>query len=358
MGKINSVIVLGAVAMPGQPARGGFQSSNLRLVSVLQKIGPAVSIVRYPEPNGSQVYKGVRYAAALPRILLTVLKRSGRSAAVHFTPYCKHFLPFELMLAAATRAKGARLTIDLRAGTQEVHYRKRGAVYRALYRKLLSLATVVSYEGQCYATFLREVTARKRAVWIPNFVAAATVRFRTDRPRGPMKLIYVGQVSEAKGVTAALRVLAELRKDRVDASLTLVGSADPAYLDKLRSAGLMTEAVTWTGPLCFDQVREKLDESHYFLFLSLFTGEGHSNALTEAMARGVVPVCSRHGFNEAVVGEAGLVFPDRDKAGEIARAMKQKWDAWLSLSQQASARVSANFSDRQIMRTLKDLYAF
>jgi glycosyltransferase involved in cell wall biosynthesis len=353
------IVVLGPVAISGAAAAGGFQSSNLRLVAVLRSTGAQVDVLRYPDAGGSLLRKTVSYAVQFSRIMLQIVSADGTGRTIHFTPLRRHFLPAEIVFALAARARGNRLVIDLRAGAQETDYRRRSRVYRWLYRRFLGLATAIAYEGRVYAPFLREVAAQKPARWLPNFVTTTSVRERPDSalPASP-RLIYLGRVSEAKGATAALHLLAALRRRLPGATLTLIGAADPDYIAQLRSQGLLGDGVEITGPLPPDHAQRRLDESHFFVFLTRWIGEGHSNALTEAMARGCVPVCTRHGFNADVVASTGLVVDDRDDSHGIAAAIEKIWTQgdWSGLSHSAVTRVAVNYTDTQVVSVVRDLY--
>lgn len=356
---IRRVVVLGPVAIPGKPAAGGYQSSNLRLAAALRSAGARVEVLRYPDASGPPLRKALSYALQFSRILLQILREDGTGRTIHFTPLRRHFLPAELAVALAARARGNRLVIDLRAGTQELDYRRRSYAYRCLYRHFLELSTAIAYEGRAYGSFLREVAGQKPARWLPNFVATTSLRARehTALPSAP-RLVYLGRVSEAKGATAALRMLATLRRRLPGASLTLVGSADPDYVAQLRCQGLLADGVELTGPLPPELVQRRLDESHFFIFLTRWIGEGHSNALTEAMARGCVPVCTRHGFNEDVVASSGLIVDDRDDSDLIAATIERIWTErqWFRLSRSAVSQVAGNYTEKHIVRILCNLY--
>jgi glycosyltransferase involved in cell wall biosynthesis len=151
-------------------------------------------------------------------------------------------------------------------------------------------------------------------------------------------------------------VLQLLRAQYPDATLTLIGRCDSRFLDVMKSAD--AAGVELTGPLTEAAMQTHLDASHFFLFLSAWFGEGHSNALTEAMARGCVPIVSRQGFSESVVGEAELVMPDRDDAAAIAAAIEAIWEkgAWPDLSDRMVSRVAEHFTDRQALAVLEQVY--
>lgn len=98
-----------------------------------------------------------------------------------------------------------------------------------------------------------------------------------DRPAGgAFRLLYVGQVTEAKGVGDAVRALALLRDRGVSAKLTLVGAGQTeAFVALAQDLGV--------GPHL--EVRGKLD---------------HDAVLAEMRAHDVVLVPSRHAYPEGL----------------------------------------------------------
>jgi len=69
---------------------------------------------------------------------------------------------------------------------------------------------------------------------------------------------------------------------------------------------------------CLSRSQQRLIANHFF-FVSddLTIGEGHSNALTEAMDAGLVPICSDHGFNRDVIGNCGFLLPATGRSGGL-----------------------------------------
>lgn len=356
---IDQVVIVGPIAVPGQPALGGFQSSNLRLAGVIAGQFGDVSFLRYPDIIGSLGEKLRLYGTVFPKIALSLLLGKGNGSVVHFTPLCRHFLPFELVIALSAKLRGFALVVDIRAGSRINHYRNRSSFYRWMFRTLLKMADAIGYEGQPYGPFIKNIVGNDQAEWLPNFVPAEILnrRVMTQNALGP-NLVYVGRLSREKGVAAALAAFKALRELCQDATLTLIGAWDPQFERWIDPALLTLEGLTIAGSLSEKSVLGKLDQAHFFTFLSHFEGEGHSNALTEAMARGCVPVATRHGFSEAVVGAAGLLIEDRDDAKAIAGQIARIWKdgKWAGLSQAATDRVEANFSDRAVASTIAKLY--
>jgi len=141
------------------------------------------------------------------------------------------------------------------------------------------------------------------------------------------------------------------------ATLELIGDGPSDYLARLRAqhAGL---PVSWQAGLPMHTLLERAARAHVFIFPSRHDGEGHSNALNEAMALGLVPVCSAQGFSRSVVGNAGIVLPVSAGAADYADALDGLFaaDRWQRFSARAAARVRALYSEDATLPALLDTY--
>jgi glycosyltransferase involved in cell wall biosynthesis len=170
-----------------------------------------------------------------------------------------------------------------------------------------------------------------------------------EAPRHPgeLRLVYLGLVSESKGVHDVLRALARL--DRPDISLDLHGQVPPAesarFAEVLRQAPRAIHKGVFTGdPVAL------LAEYDAFVFPSFHSGEGHPGVVIEAMAAGIPVVVSRfRSLPELVTdGVNGLVVEPRDVDG-LARALvalRDRPEVRLRLGRAHRSRLAAHDSRR------------
>jgi glycosyltransferase involved in cell wall biosynthesis len=356
---LRRVLICGPVAEEGKPARGGFESANLRMMALARRLGAEAGALRYPQVEGGVVAKTIAYLVAFFRIGLQILFGHAKGTAIHFTPLSKQFMPWECGLTLLARLRGYKVIMDLRAGSQRRHYLADGAVNRVAFRWSLRLAHVIAYEGKPYDTFLEEVMPGKPRFWLPNMIPASELKMRAGFESEGPRLIYVGLVSEPKGAPAAVKLATRLRRRLPGTMLTFVGRRDPAVTPLLEQAGGIAPWIEYTGALPPDRIYERLDHAHYFIFLSLWRGEGHSNALTEAMARGCVPIVARHGFSADVVDTCGCIVDDREKIDAAVDWITANWNAagWPASSRATVTRIADNFTDVQALRHLHAIYS-
>lgn len=204
---------------------------------------------------------------------------------------------------------------------------------------------------------VREATGRVPRV-IPHAVPAAFFaagRARPPRPAGPLRLLFVGEVAEKKGVRVLLDLVAALPKQTV--SLTVVG--DGSLSAAVRAAG---EPVRFLGPIADrGRLSRVMGEHDVLLLLSQRSGaweELFGIVLIEALAAGLGVIASDHvgprGLLSQVDG-AGL-FRQDDIAGVFAMIKRLAADEGALVGlQQAQGKVARAFTMDAVARLWEEV---
>jgi glycosyltransferase involved in cell wall biosynthesis len=346
----------GPIAAPGEAARGGYQACNRRTIEALGRAGHDVVALPYPHPRSRGLRKQLEYGLGFLRLYARVL-RCERGSIFHLTALAAHFVWNEWPLLQLARWRGCRVVHDLRAGAGEHNYARRGAAYRLAFRACLRAAHQLLVEGESLVPFVERVAGR-RPIWLPNHLDTEALPWReaVALPAAPT-LAYVGRIVPEKGVELLLEAAEALRTSGLAVRVRIAGDGDAAYLQRLRSAARALD-VDWLGPLSSRAVLALLREAHFFIFATRHLGEGQSNALTEAMACGCVPLASDHGFNQAVIGDASLILPATASASDYAAAIRTCWPLhWARASRRMQERARACFSTAIVLRLLLQAYA-
>ncbi|MFM9434234.1 glycosyltransferase involved in cell wall biosynthesis [Janthinobacterium sp. CG_23.3] len=350
------ILFCGPIPLPGAKPLGGYETCNRRTIDALRARGAAVDELRYPQPRGGALSKLRGYWGGFAGLLRQLAPQ--RDALLHVTGLYKQFILPEWLMLRRARKLGIATVYDIRAGSMFTYYQRYGPLYRWLFRRALQSADAVMIEGMEYASFVETVTG-KAAFYLPNHIGAAGIPARPPEGSGgaALRLIYVGRVTREKGVETALLTARTLAARGLACEIAIAGPGDAKLMASLR-ADYADLNVEWLGSLQSSEVLAQFGRAHFFLFPTRHTGEGHSNALTEAMAMGCVPVASANGFNRSVIGETGAVLALDADAGGYADAVLTLWNgaSWAAHSAAAMLRTKQLFSTEQAVARLQARY--
>ena len=359
--RLPRIAFVGPIAEPGKPAGGGYEAANRRTIDLLRQRGMTVLEFPYPVARGAVVRKSATYALRFAEIAGKLMWRRKDWDVLHITPHLRQFITAENWVCQIARKLSRPVLLDIRAGSLISDYDERGAGYRREFERFIASADLLAIEGMAYAPFVRR-WYNKDIFYFPNYVAhrkeLKNISRQAPDQDGAIRLATVGRLVPAKGVELAIDLTEHLHRAGVRVDLEVIGTGEAAYVEhlKMRSRSL---PVSFTGALPTHDIFGRLATRHFFIFATTHFGEGHSNALTEAMALGVVPICSDNGFNREVVGNAGMVVPKTASVEIYADAVQTialSNGAWLSASQAVFERVQHNFTDQIVIPQLLDKY--
>ncbi len=359
MSRSLTIAYCGPIAEAGQPAAGGKEAGNRSLISRLRAKGVSVIAFPYPHPDrhGNAAVKMATYGFCLAALLVRLALSSRRWDVLHFNGHFRHFIYFEWVFPGIARALGKRVVTHVRAGDMRVQHERRSALYRWVFDRCLGGSDAVAVQGLEDMEFVDRLRPGL-AFYLPNFVTEpARENPGLAAPGETLELVYVGMVAPAKGVEVAIQAALALAERGIAARLAIIGAGEPGYVDllKMKYAG---DAIERRGAVDHGGVRGAVRGLHVFVFPTAWPGEGHSNALTETMAEGIVPVCSDHGFNKRIVADAGLVLPPGASSEDYAEAIAGLWTGgfWPEFSRKATDRVRRLYTADAVVGTLIELY--
>jgi L-malate glycosyltransferase len=201
---------------------------------------------------------------------------------------------------------------------------------------------------------------RDRIVVLPNAVDVERFVSR-DAPRsrtGPFTAVYVGRLSEEKGLSTLLDGWARAFPGRTDVRLQIVGDGpiDSELRARAAELGIAAE-IDFLGPR--DDVERVLAGADIGVLPSRI--EGLSNALLELMACGLPTIASRVSGSEdfVIAGRNGWLFPASD-ADALARTLREAealpTDELAALGKRARADVIECASLDRVVGRLVELY--
>jgi glycosyltransferase involved in cell wall biosynthesis len=255
-------------------------------------------------------------------VLLTALCRlvrgriDGNLVGVHVNMAERLSLFRKGLVVVTCRCLGLPVVLHLHAAQLHHFYRALPAPLRALTRWLFSLPSACIVLGTAAKQFVSQelgVPAERIAIVI-NGVPHPTVVRRNAEGREVQRVLFLGNLSERKGVSDLLRALAapELAKIRIEVSVA--GGGDVEYYEALAERMGIDAIVRFEGWVNQDKAARLLADADVLVLPSY--DEGLPLVILEAMANGVAVICTP-------VGEISAAFTDGVdacfvKAGDVA----------------------------------------
>jgi glycosyltransferase involved in cell wall biosynthesis len=206
------------------------------------------------------------------------------------------------------------------------------------------------------ADLTRWGVASKRVHAIPNGVEIPDDE-KQRSGNGVVHFVSMGRLEAEKAVDQTIRAFAGLPADAL-AHLTILGDGPcRPELEALSRRLAQERRIAFTGAV--GDVTPYLKEAD--IYVSTSVSEGMSNALLEAMSRGVMPVVSRVSGAADLVedGVSGLLFPAGDEAAlasRLERSLAMTSERRRATGEAAREAVRARFSLEKVVERHLTLY--
>ena len=234
-------------------------------------------------------------------------RRSGKLAGVHVNVAERLSLFRKSVLIMACKALGLPVVLHLHAAQLHHFYAGLPAPLKALTRWVFSLpdsCVVLGHAARRFVIDTLGVDASRVSILI-NGVPEPTVARRRSWPEAHKRVLFVGNLSERKGVSDLLEALALADLDPTQVKVRMAGGGDVAgYAAKAAQLGL-GEMVRFEG-WCNQQQVAKLMARADVLVLPSYD-EGLPLVILEAMANGVAVVCTPVGEIPSVLADGANV---------------------------------------------------
>lgn len=337
---------------------GGYLAHNLRTIEALEQRGFKIRPLRYAVPELKGIGKVLTYAAAFQRLAFSVLACKPNSV-FHLTGLRGVFIYPEFVLILLAKFKRCFTVYDIHAGGDQEVYDRGSVAYRLFIRAAFRTADLLLVEGQQQTPFVESVCGRT-PVFIPSHVTVPDGEFAREEPDLSVKLVitYAGHIRPEKDIATILEAAKLLRQKGIDVEVRLAGAGSAEYIDDLK-ARYPDSSNIWLGLLGTDRILELFTSTHFFLFPTRHKGEGQSNALTESMACGCVPIASDRGFNAATIGDCGRILGNNASASDYSAAVWEIWTTgqWWELSRRCRERILNHYSTDVVVDRLANEYS-
>jgi glycosyltransferase involved in cell wall biosynthesis len=251
--------------------------------------------------GGSPVYSIWLLASALAKLLRGRL--SGRLVGVHVNMAERLSLFRKGVVIVVASALGLPVILHLHAAQLHHFYKSLPRPLQAMTRWVFSLPRTCIVLGATASQFvIHELgVPPERVVTVLNGVPEPTVARRSAGASGVQSILFLGNLSERKGVSDLLRALAQAGFAGQRVIVHIAGGGDvEGYRRQAASLGL-EQLVRFEGWVNQPQVAQLLAETDLLVLPSY--DEGLPLVILEAMANGVAVVCTP-------VGEIPSVLTD------------------------------------------------
>ncbi len=298
------------------------------------------------------------FAWSLARTAIACI--TGRAALLHVHVAARGSVARKACFVVAARAFGVPALLHMHGADFEDFYDGLGTFGQRAVAAVFRAASGVVVLGPRAAAHLEQAlgVARARIHTLPNAVPGPPEQRRTTTTGAP-HLVFLGALTERKGVDTLLAALAQPGLLRADWRLTLVGNGDrDRWRERAASLGLASR-VAIPGWLPGEEARAMLASADALILPA--RQEAMPMVILEAMAAGVAVVSTPVGeIAETVLdGTTGLLVPPGDEAalaGAISRLLASPAErVWLG--RQGQRRHRALFDLDTYAERLGAIYA-
>jgi glycosyltransferase involved in cell wall biosynthesis len=281
------------IACPWNGKGGGmFRVADYLLQAQKKEVPPEAAELRALDTRGSAgaVYSLWILATALTKIVRG--RATGRLAGIHVNMAERLSVFRKGAVIVLSKALGIPVVLHLHAAQLHHFYRLLPKPLQFMTRWVFSLPESCVVLGTTAQRFVIEelrVPAMKVAIVI-NGVPAPTVPRRAIKENSLQRILFVGNLSERKGVTDLLHALGRPGFDNLQFELVLAGGGDVAgYQAKAKDLGV-DKLVRFTGWSEQKDVAALMAQADILVLPSY--DEGLPLVVLEALANGVAIVCT------------------------------------------------------------------
>ncbi len=337
-----------------------FRVADYLLQAQKSEVSPEAAELRALDTRGG---KGALYSLWVLAKALTKIVRgrvNGQLAGVHVNMAERLSVFRKGAVIVLSRALGIPVVLHLHAAQLHHFYPRLPKPLQAITRWVFSLpasCVVLGTTAQRFVVNELRVPASRVEIVI-NGVPAPTVPRRISNENGVKRLLFVGNLSERKGVTDLLQALSRPGFENLQLELVLAGGGDiQSYQAKANALGL-EKMVRFTGWSEQREVAELMAKADLLVLPSY--DEGLPLVILEALANGVAVVCTPVGEIPSALHDgvtACFVEPgDVNGLAEILQNLLRRPDLITTLEKNGKALYDKNFSLTQFFFNIAKIH--
>jgi glycosyltransferase involved in cell wall biosynthesis len=309
------------IAVPWTPIGGGmYKVADYLIQSQEERAGGPALRPLDTRGEGSAAMSLLQVMRAVGQLVRA--RFGGKLAGVHVNMAERLDFVRESIVLLACKLLGIPTVLHLHAAQLHHSYRRFPAPLQWLVRFIFSLprsCVVLGKESAGFVTRELRVPADRVEIVI-NGVPAPTVPRRAAQPGAVPRVLFVGNLSERKGVSDLLQALARPELAKLPFQLTLAGGGDVAGYQAQAERLRVADKVSFHGWATQQQLAQLLADTDVLVLPSY--DEGLPLAILEALANGVAVVCTPVGEIPHVLSHChSACFVEPGDPGSIARGL-------------------------------------
>ena len=314
-----TIYFTGSLPKEGETPYGGGEVGNLRTIRMLRSFGYNVKSVRKIRSgvNDSWLRKRFMYPfrtlANVCEWFFVLLFGLSNSSIAYISGFYGKTIYVETLQMFIANLLGCRIVYELRGGGATEFYEKGSRLYRKQFMYILTKANYLLSQGKENEPLLHSLCSTP-IYYYPNSVQQGD--YPEEMPQKSDKtinLIFFGRIETSKNPLLTVKVAELLQKEFNNITLTMIGNGKKELIEKVKKqmeGSLRTGSWILLPGCAHDELLHLLSDKHFFIFPSQQIREGQSNAVTEAMGYGVIPIASPQGFNRSTIGDSTLIVEE------------------------------------------------
>jgi glycosyltransferase involved in cell wall biosynthesis len=139
---------------------------------------------------------------------------------------------------------------------------------------------------------------------------------------GKIRIMFAGHVNHVKGITYLIDACKILDKVGIDFELNIIGKEENDISKLLDSVVNKSDIrINRYGSKDHNFILSKMKDNDIFCYPTFHSGEGHSNAINEAMMNTMVIISTRNGFLGDILSESSAYFVNERSSKDIYKTI-------------------------------------
>lgn len=346
---------------------GGGEVGNRRTLELFKRTNYEIILIpKYKRVKSHSLINIIillfRIITNIVQYIITLLVGRRNNSIVHIVGFYGPMIYFEYILILIAKFLRYKVVYEMRGGGAETYYNNGGRLYCKIFNIALRKVDAIFTQGMENISLIKKINKEASIFYYPNYVMKDF--YPTSYPKKPtdkINFIYFGRISPLKNVDIVIDVFLKLCTQYNNLYLDIVGnSTDQSYFNQLKNkiSDSAYEHCIKFSPACnHEQLKKYLSDKHFYIFPSQEPHEGHSNALTEAMAWGLIPIATSQGFNKSVIGDNNLIVKELS-TDEFVKCITNIIDKNLIhiTSKAMYNRILNNYTDEKVFNQLLKEY--